>query len=535
MIRFAARWKAPFAAGVTAATAVLALLSGSPSASAGTYATLSGSGSSWASVALEQWGEDLQPNGLTVNFNPDGSAAGRGDFMQGSQVDFAASDPPFRNGEDELGDTGQESPQWGYSYVPDVGGGTAFMYHVTVGGHLVTNLRLSGETLMKIFTGQITNWDDPEITKDYGSQLPNEPIIPVVRSDGSGATYFLTRWMAHEYPTDWNAFCQKVHAGIKLPCPQTEFYPQFGSAKLESGSNAVSVYITSSYGEGAIGYDEYAYALNAHWPVVAMENAAGYYVLPSASNVAVALTQAQIDEDSSSPNFLQQDLDSVYTFRDPRSYPLSSYSYLIVPKVGAKQPPIFNDNVGRSLSTYIDFYLCQGQQQAAALGYSPLPINLVQGAFLQVDKIPGTIGAPNINSYGACNNPTFTKGGQNILLKDAPYPTKCQKVGSPLNCTVSSTATTGPGGKTSGNTGGSGSTTNTGGSGGTGTDTGTSGNSGGGTTANPLNYGVTGSVINVPSNGADNVLLAVLTGLGVAAAVAAPPSVAAYLRRRRVR
>jgi len=47
-------------------------------ASAGTYVTLSGSGSSWASVALQQWAQDLEPNGLTVNFNPDGSAAGRG-------------------------------------------------------------------------------------------------------------------------------------------------------------------------------------------------------------------------------------------------------------------------------------------------------------------------------------------------------------------------------------------------------------------------------------------------------------------------
>ena len=129
--------------------------------------------------------------------------------------------------------------------------------------------------------------------------------------------------MAHVFPAQWNAFCGKVHPGIKQPCPQTEFYPQFGASKAENGSNAVSVYVTSSYGEGAIGYDEYAYALNAHWPVVQMENPAGYYVLPTASNVAVALTQAQINEEQNSPNFLQQDLDDVYTYTDPRSYPLS--------------------------------------------------------------------------------------------------------------------------------------------------------------------------------------------------------------------
>lgn len=542
MIRNAGRRRGLVWAVAVIVATMLALLPRTPNANAGTYATLSGSGSSWASVALQQWAEDLASNGLTVNFNPDGSASGRGDYMEGSQVDFAASDPPFRNGEDELANTGAEVPSFGYSYVPDVGGGTAFMYHITVGGHLVTNLRLSGETLMKIFTGQITNWDDPAITRDYGAQLPNEPIIPVIRSDGSGATFFLTRWMSHVFPQDWTAFCQRVHPGIKLPCPQTEFYPQFGNAKAENGSNAVSVYVTSSYGEGAIGYDEYAYALNAHWPVVEMENPAGYYVLPTASNVAVALTQAHINEDKNSPDFLQQNLDSVYTYTDPRSYPLSSYSYLIVPREGSKLPPIFSDPVGRSLSTYIDFYLCQGQQQAAALGYSPLPINLVTGAFLQVAKIPGTVGAPDIRNYGACNNPTFIRG-QDILLKDAPYPSKCQQAGEPLTCTTTGGGTTPGGGSTgtpkpgsSGNpasgagsppsgTGGTGDTTRTAGTGGTGNP--------GSATGAAQSANITGTVVNVPGNGADRVLLAVITALGVAAAVSAPPTVAACLRRRR--
>ena len=173
---------------------------------------------------------------------------------------------------------------YGYSYVPDTAGGTAFMYHLNVGGHLITNLRLSGKTLMKIFTGQITNWDNPAIKKDYGAQLPNIPIIPVVRSDGSGATFFLTRWMAHLFPSDWNAFCTKVtHGRVHGTCGQTEFYPTsgWGNVKAENGSNNVATYITASYANGAIGYDEYAYALNSHYPVVKVLNPAGYYVLPT--------------------------------------------------------------------------------------------------------------------------------------------------------------------------------------------------------------------------------------------------------------
>ena len=70
-----------------------------------------------------------------------------------NQDDFAGSDPPFRNGQDKLGGTGAEHPSQGYSYVPDTAGGTALIYHITVGGQLITNLRLSRQTIMEIFTG----------------------------------------------------------------------------------------------------------------------------------------------------------------------------------------------------------------------------------------------------------------------------------------------------------------------------------------------------------------------------------------------
>ena len=142
-------------------------------------------------------------------------------------------------------------------------------------------MRLSPKTIMEIFTGQITNWDDKRITKDYGAQLPSIPITPVIRSDGSGATYFLTRWMSHLFPSQWNAFCTRSPTGITPPCGADRVLPaQLGQRKAENGSNNVATYITSSYGNGAIGYDEYAYALNSHYPVVKVLNPAGYYVLP---------------------------------------------------------------------------------------------------------------------------------------------------------------------------------------------------------------------------------------------------------------
>jgi len=505
-----------------ATLAVVAVIAAPLPASATNYTAISGSGSSWSAVALDQWQQDLRPNGLVINYNPDGSAAGRNDYMS-NQDDFAGSDPPFRNGHDQLGGVAAERPNQGYSYIPDTAGGTAFMYHIEVAGHLVTNLRLSGATIMKIFTGAISNWDDKAITKDYGAQLPNLPITPVIRSDGSGATFFFTRWMSHMFSSQWNAFCKKRKSGVHLPCGQTEFYPLFPGAKSENGSNNVATYITASYGNGAIGYDEYAYALNSHYPVVKVLNSAGYYVLPTASNVAVALTKAVINENSHSAEFLQQNLDSVYTFTDPRSYPLSSYSYLIVPRAGTHLPTNFTPAKGKTLSTFVDYFLCAGQREVAALGYSPLPLNLVQGGLLQNSKIPGAVPGPNRTTLAGCKNPTFTNGKLTLLL-NAPQPSPCDKVGAPLNCVVVNGKATTPGGSSSPSPGTSGSAS----PGPVGIAPTTGPSSG---TTGPIT--VTGQVVNVSPTSPNKLMLSVLTALAIVLAVTAPPALSTWLRRRR--
>jgi ABC-type phosphate transport system substrate-binding protein len=492
-------------------------------AGASSFVPISGSGSSWASVAIDQWAQDVRPNGIVVNYNPDGSAAGRGDYMA-NQDDFAGSDPPFRNGQDKLGGTGAEHPSQGYSYIPDTAGGTALIYHVTVGGKLITNLRLDPKTIFEIFTGQITNWDDKRITRIYGAQLPNLPITPVIRSDGSGATFFFTLWLSTLFPSQWNAFCAKVHPGISPPCGNTEFYPQFGAAKAENGSNNVITYITSSFGNGSIGYDEYAYALNAHYPVVQVLNPDHYFVGPTASNVAVALTQAIINNNQKSPNFLQQDLHRLYSYKDPRNYPISSYSYLIVPREGTTEPTNFSNPKGATLSTFVNFMLCGGQQQMKQLGYSPLPENLVQGGLIQNGKIPGHVKVPSINQLTNCNNPTM-QHGRNILLATAPYPSPCQKLGTPLNCVVKNGKAVAAGGGSS-SAGPQATSSATAAAGTTGTGTGT------GTTTGATGP-VTGVVVNLAGDHSNQAALGALTAFGIVLAVALPPGLAAWLRRRR--
>ena len=389
------------AAALAAATPGMA--AAAPASGSASFATVTGSGSSWQSIAIDTWAEDLNPVGLTVNFNPDGSTFGRDDYMQGSQVDFAASDVPFRNGHDKLGGTRPEVSPYGYSYIPGAAGGIAIVYHLSVRGHLYRGLRLSARTLMEIFTGQITNWDSPQITKDTGQRLPDLRIAPVVRVDGAGPTFYFSDWLSREFPRQWNAFCARVTGGrVKAPCGNTEYYPVSGPGwhpKAEEGANALIDYVTSAKANGAIGYDEYAYALYAKAPVASIGNPDGRYVQPTARNVTEALTKAVVNENPRSASYLQEDLAGVYANRNPDSYPLSYYGYLIAPRSGTMLPPIFNLAVGRSLSTFVLFGLCAvGQREAADLGYAPLPASLVAAGLRQVTQIPAHVAVPRLST-----------------------------------------------------------------------------------------------------------------------------------------
>jgi phosphate transport system substrate-binding protein len=211
-------------------------------------------------------------------------------------------------------------------------------------------------------------------------------------------------------------------------------------------------------------------------------------VEPSANSVAVALLKAQIAPD------LTQILDGVYNNADPRSYAMSSYSYMIVPtEVGG----VFTAGKGKTLSTFAKYMLCEGQQQAADLGYSPLPMNLVIAGFAQVARIPGTA-VPAFDPT-SCNNPTFKPGDSpdtNQLALTAAQPAECDKKG-PNQCT------TGTGGAA-------------------GIETAVSGTGNGGSASGASGTGSTGST-NVAGTAVDEYGNPVAGGTALAGAVSASP------------
>lgn len=405
------------------------LLAGTTPAHAAAHEQIQGSGSSWATNAINVWIAAVTSKGLQVVFTSTGSGQGRKDFGN-STTDYAVSDIGYQGKDPQTGDTdlpcklGSSTDCRAYAYLPIVAGGTAFPYHISVGGQLIRNLRLSGLTLAKIFTGGITNWNDPAITADNnGRRLPSLPIIPLVHSEASGSSAQFTTYLDTEYPSIWRAYNGKGG--------EAEYYPKAKNMIAQNGSDGVMNYIASGAANGAIGYDEYSYALAKNFPVAKVENSAGYYTLPTQFNVAVALQKAIINENKSSPNYLLQDLHNVYTFNDKRTYPLSSYSYAIIP-TGATDPRV--DTAKRqTLADFLFYSVCEGQAQIGPVGYSALPLNLVQASFEQVGKLKAADPKVDLTnrSVTSCNNPTFTKGNlaHNHLADIAPNPPSCDQAG----------------------------------------------------------------------------------------------------------
>lgn len=414
---------------IAAFSALLVVVGIALPAHAATYEPITGTGSTWSQNALDQWRRNVAQNyGMTVNYSGVGSTAGRRDYIN-SSVDFAVSEIPFQQQPED--GSAPEVPPRGFAYMPIVAGGTAFMYHLNIGGKRVTNLRLSGAVITKIFTGAITNWNHAEIQADNpGLAMPDKAIVPIVRSDGSGTSAQFSLWMSSQHADLW-------------PHGMRSQFPTPANGKAQKGSDGVSGYVAQGYGEGSITYVEYSYAMKAGFPVAKVLNRADYYVEPTADSVAVALLKAQINPD------LTQNLTNVYADGDPRTYPLSSYSYMIVPtQVGGT----FTEQKGATLGTFASYMLCEGQQQAEDLGYSPLPMNLVLAGFEQIRRIPGA-GASNVDP-NSCNNPTFKPGdspNNNQLALTAPQPADCDKRG-PNQCTTGTagapeeTPTTGTGG-----------------------------------------------------------------------------------------
>lgn len=345
---------------------------------------ITGAGSTFAQIAIDEWrAATARKYGLQVNYNGNGSTAGRSQFMA-NQLDFASSDIAFEP---------EEPITRGFTYLPLVAGGTALLYNLRdKTGAQIRDLRLSGPTIAAIFMAGISTWDSPQIVADnphLAGKLPSTSISRVTRSGGSGTTAVFTGYMSRQDPARWAAFAKEWGNDIRPGASFTSTFPDVPGFQRLSGSDGVANFVASTpAGLNSIGYAEAGYGLQRGLPMVSVKNAAGRYTQPTARNQAIALTQATRNPDGT------QNLDKVYSYDHPETYPISSYNYMIAPTTG------FDPGKGETLGTYIIYAITEGQAKAEPLGYSPLPPNLVQQGLDAVRSIPGAPEPPPLGNWG---------------------------------------------------------------------------------------------------------------------------------------
>lgn len=259
-----------------------------------------------------------------------------------------------------------------------------------------------------------------------------------MRSDGSGTSAQFSAFLAKQTST-WSAFANVQGVSAK---DGTSNYPQgWGNSVAQKGSDGVANFVANtSTGGGSITYVETAYALQRGFPVAAVKNASANFTLPTPANVATALAKATLNKDRT------QNLTGVYTNMSKGAYPLSSYSYMIIPTTG------LNADKAKVIGQFALYFACEGQQKAAVLGYSPLPKNLVQAVFDAISGLQGADAPPALNAKN-CANPSLS-GDLGNGADDAGTSTGATAGGGSTTGGDTGGGTTGGGSTTGGDTGG---------------------------------------------------------------------------------
>ncbi len=418
---------------------------GADTAVAQSYVPISGAGSTWSENAVQQWIRNVKANyGMQVNFSGTGSSDGRNQFKSNT-VDFAVSEIEYGLTDAGVTDT---PPQKQFAYMPIVAGGTAFMYNLTVGGQRVRNLRLSGATVAKIFTGQITTWDHQEIKADNPAiALPARKIVPVVRADGSGTTAQFTRWLDSQHKSIWNAYCQRTG---RNPCGFTSNYPVDPALGFiaKARSDGVAGYVKQAQLGGLDHLRRVLVRSGRQLPGGQGSQRGGLLRRTDGPERRGRVDQgAAIRPGPHSGSRRRSTTDA-----DNRTYPLSSYSYMILPTAVAGN---FSLDKGRTLGRFAYYFLCEGQQQVDRIGYSPLPINLVQAGFAQVQRIPGVDRA--VDQHCGLQQPDLLhRRHQHACELPRPSRLRVTRQGATVQCDAAGAPVTGGGGGEGGGGGGGG-------------------------------------------------------------------------------
>ncbi|MGZ4577073.1 MAG: phosphate ABC transporter substrate-binding protein PstS [Mycobacterium sp.] len=294
--------------------------------------------------------------GQTLNYTPNGSGAGIGEFT-GNQTDFAGSDSPLAPIEYFAARQRCGSPAWN---LPVVFGPIAITYHVAG----VTSLNLDGPTAAKVFKGAITAWNDPAIQAlNPGVAFPAEPIRVIFRNDQSGTTDNFQKYLDSAADGVWDKGIGKTFNG--------------GVGEGARGNDGTSAAIKAT--EGSITYNEWSFAQAQRLSMAKIVTSAGPdAVAISADSVGKTISGATFSEEG---NDLVVDTFSFYKPTQPGSYPIVLATYEIV---CSKYP---DPQVAAAVKAFLQSTVGAGQIGLADYGYIPVPDSFKPRLSAAIDAI----------------------------------------------------------------------------------------------------------------------------------------------------
>jgi phosphate transport system substrate-binding protein len=321
---------------LSSAAVALALLTLGPAGAAAQ--SLTGAGATFPNPIYQKWFDVYnKKTGVQINYQSIGSGGGIKQYTEGT-VDFGASDGPMTD--DQL-----KAVQGQVIHLPTVMGAVVMTYNLPSLGN--TTLHFDGPTIADIFLGHVTKWNDRRLVAlNPGVKLPDQDLLVVHRSDGSGTSYIFTDYLSKVSP-EWK---EKVGFATSVNWP---------AGLGGKGNEGVTQQVKQS--EGAVGYVELIYAVANKLPYGDVKNAAGKFVVPSLESVTAAAASAKFEPNT---DFRV----SITNAPGAGSYPISSFTWFLV------RPDIGDAAKGKALKNFLTWYVTpEAQQMAIALQYAPLP------------------------------------------------------------------------------------------------------------------------------------------------------------------
>lgn len=309
-------------------------------ASSAQPASIIGAGATFPYPLYAKWGESWhRETGAKLNYQSIGSGGGI-QQIKARTVDFGASDAPLE---------AKELDAAGLLQFPLVMGGVVPVVHLE--GLAPGALVLDGDVIAGMYLGEIKKWDDGRIRAlNPGVTLPSKDVTVVHRADGSGTTWIFTSYLSKTS----NAWKDRVGTDKAVSWPV---------GVGGKGNEGVSVYVQRA--DGAIGYVEYAYAIQNKLGVAKLKNAAGQIVEPGMESFQAAAESA---------DWSQERAFYVVLTNQPgaRAWPITGASFILMHKEQR------DADKARAMLQFFDYGLRHGGAAAASLHYVPLPESVVQ-------------------------------------------------------------------------------------------------------------------------------------------------------------